>query len=157
MIKHKEKKMKKLFFGIALAMMSIGAFAESYLEDSARLYECGGIVELRSYEEQGSSKYALKFIGVEKCSNVRLGTGKSYKLTDKDGNFQTRSFTLSNEAVSSARFGLSVLVESNSGSTSDSVSVTIRDRQPAPRPYQEPRQVPRQVPQQQQYESAEWN
>lgn len=145
--------MKKVFFGIALSVFSLSVFADSYLEDSARLYNCGGVVELRSSENNGQTSYALKFVGVDSCSNIRLSNGKSYKLTNKSGRFEDRSFTLSNDAVSEARRGLGVLIESNSGSTSDEVSVHIRGRQtqqPRPRPDTRPAPQP-------EYEPSEWN
>jgi hypothetical protein len=144
--------MKKVIFGLALSLMSVAAFADSYLEDSARLYNCGGTVELRSYDNNGQQSYALKFINVDSCSNIRLSNGKSYKLTNKSGQFEDKSFTLSNDAVAEARRGLGVLIESNSGSTADEVSVHIRGRQPAPRPRPETRPTP-----QPEYEPSEWN
>ena len=118
--------MKNLFLGLALSIMSLGVFAASQFEDSARLNDCGGTVELRSYKENGRNKYALKFVGVKKCSNVRLATGENYKLTNKDGEFETKSFTLSNKAVDQAYYRLGVEIESNSGKTYDSVSVKLR-------------------------------
>lgn len=139
--------MKKAFFGIALSVLSLSVFADSYLEDSARLNNCGGVVELRSYDNNGQQAYALKFINVDSCSNIRLSTGKSYKLTNKSGRFEDRTFTLSNDAVEEARYGLGVLIESNSGSTSDEVSVHIRGR----------RQAPSNYPSEPQYEPSEWN
>ena len=140
--------MKNLFFALAVTMISVGAFADSRLEDSAGFSRCGGEVQLRSFPDanRGGSSYALKFNGVSKCSNVRLSTGKSYKLTS-EGGFQDKSFTLSDEAVNEAKSyrGLVVTVESNSGSTSEEVSVRIQERQvPAPQPTPD-------------YESTGWN
>jgi hypothetical protein len=132
--------MKSLLIALSLSVMSFSSFADSILVDSARLQNCGGEVQLRSsIDGQGVERYALKFIGVQKCSNIELASGKSYKLT-QDGQFQDRSFTLSNESVQMARYGLGVNVTSNSGSTSDNVLVQIRTAQPQP-----------------EYESSEWN
>jgi hypothetical protein len=146
--------MKNLIFAMALTVVSFGAFAESRFEDSAGLGACGGEVQLRSYEDQnrGGTSYALKFNGVSNCSNVRLSTGKSYKLTDGNGNFQDKSFTLSDDAVYQAKSGgLSITVESNKGSTRSDVSVHIRDTySPAPRPMPVPQEQP-------DYQSSGWN
>jgi hypothetical protein len=119
--------MKNVFLGLALTL-SFSAFAESVIVDVARLDNCGGRVELRSYESQGEEKFALQFEGVKSCSNVRLSSGKDYKLTDKNGKFvESKNITLSDEAVSAARSrrGLGVIVESNKGSTVDAVAVQI--------------------------------
>ncbi len=120
--------MKSVFFGLLLSLTSFGAMAESYLEDSARLSDCGGRVELRSYENQGSTKYALQFEGVRFCGKVKLSSGKTYSLIDDAGRFVDRNFTLSNDAIALAKRGqgLNVLVTSNSGAHQDSVNVKIR-------------------------------
>lgn len=120
--------MKNVFLGLALTL-SFSAFAESVIVDVARLDNCGGRVELRSYESNsGEQKYALQFEGVKSCSNVRLSSGKDYKLTDKNGKFvESKNITLSDEAISAARSrrGLGVIVESNKGATVDAVAVQI--------------------------------
>jgi hypothetical protein len=121
--------MKNLFFALVLALVSFGAFAESYLTDSAYLQSCGGRVELRSYvDNRGYTAYSLKFVGVSQCSNVVLYGGKSYKLTDRNGNYQDKTFTLSDDSVSQAKsyYGLNIIVRSNSFSTADQVSVRVR-------------------------------
>lgn len=121
--------MKLAFFAI-LATLSLSVFADSRLEDSTGLYDCGGHVELRSYKNQGQTRYAIEFENVEKCSNVRIvATGKNYKITNKNGQFQKKvNYTLSNDAVSVARrsSGLRIIVESNSGATRDDVTVFLR-------------------------------
>jgi len=145
--------MKNVFLGFAL-MLSFSAFADSIVEDSARLTSCEGKVELRSHiGSEGEIRYSLQLIGVKNCSNVRLSVGKDYKLTDKDGNFaESKNFTLSNEAIEAAHsaHGLGVLVESNNGHTKDEVAVKLSAPvQPAPAPAPAPARD-------YEYESSEW-
>lgn len=131
--------------------LSFSAFAESVIEDTARLTECGGKVELRSHiGSQGEERFSLQFIGVKKCSNVRLATGEDYKLTDKNGKFESsKNFTISNEAASAARRsrGLGITIESNTGATGEEVVVYLRRQAPVPAP----------APIEDDYEPSEWN
>lgn len=144
--------MKNIFLGLALTL-SFSAFADSVVVDTARLNNCGGHVELRSYvSNSGEQKYSLQFEGVKSCSNVRLSSGKDYKLTDKNGKFvESKNITLSDDAVSAARTrrGLGVIVESNKGSTVDAVAVQI-ERAPAP-------VQPTPAPSNENYEPTGWN
>lgn len=134
----------KTFLSLAVLVISFSTFADSRIEDAVRLSNCGGSVELRSHiDGNGEERFSLQFRGVERCSNVRLSSGKDYKLTDSNGNFQDKNFTLSNEAISAAKYGgLGVIIESNKGSTRDDVIVNVRRQAPAPlpQPIPEPRQ-----------------
>ena len=148
--------MKNVFFGLAL-MMSFSVFAESVVEDSARFPQCGGKVELRSHiGSQGEERFALQFIGVKKCSNVRLSTGEDYKLTDKHGKFEgSKNISISDDAAKAARRsrGLSITIESNTGATSEEVVVLVRRQAPIPAPTP----APAPAPAQEEYEPSEWN
>ncbi len=120
--------MKTLFVGLLLSVASL-AMAESTLEDSAALYDCAGSVELRSYENQGKTRYSLKFIGVKFCSDVNLESGEKYELTDRSGRFEKiKTFTLSDNAVATAKRGngLQITVKSNSGAHREQVTVRIK-------------------------------
>ena len=127
--------MKSVFFALLLSITSFGAAANSYLEDSAPLLDCGGKVELRSFKNQGTTRYALQFEGVQFCGKVKLANGKTYSLVDEAGRFVDRNFTLSNDAVSLARKvrGINVLVTSRTGAHQDSVNVKIRPAVVAPK------------------------
>ena len=75
--------------------------------------ECGGKMELH---KQVSGRLSLKFVGVTNCSNFIINqTQEKYKLTDGEGDFQTRNFTLSNDA--SRYYKLDLTLRSNSGKT----------------------------------------
>jgi hypothetical protein len=80
---------------------------------SLGLGACGGKMELY---KQTSGRLSVKFIGVKNCSNFIINqTQESYKLTDGEGDFQTRNFTLSNNA--SRYYKLDLTLKSNSGNT----------------------------------------
>ncbi len=137
--------MKTVLIGLLLSLASLSAIADSYLEDSSRLSDCAGSVELRRYVNQGVTRYSLKFIGVNQCSNVILESGESYELTDRSGRFEhIKTFTLSDAAVATARRGngLQVTVRSNSGAHRDQVTVRIKGyySAPAPAPTYEPQE-----------------
>lgn len=128
--------MKFGLLGLALTL-SFSVFASSVLEDQEYLSNCGGSVELRSHiDGQGQERFALQFRGVSKCSNVILSSGESYKLTDGQGNFQDRNYTLSNEASEAAKsyYGLGLTLQSNSGATSDELTVNVSAPSYAPAP-----------------------
>jgi hypothetical protein len=87
---------------------------------SMNLGECGGRLELY---KQDSGRLSIKFIGVTSCSNFIINqTQERYKLTDGDGDFQTRSFTLSNDA--SRHYRLDMTLRSNSGKTEKNFVLT---------------------------------
>ncbi|HXH30872.1 MAG TPA: hypothetical protein VNJ01_08670 [Bacteriovoracaceae bacterium] len=144
--------MKLVFSALLLSLASFGAFANSVLEDSARLSDCNGNVELRSYVDQGKTRFSLKFTGVKQCSDVSLETGDKYELTDKNGRFENiKTFTLSDKAVATARRGngLQINVQSNSRAHKDQVTVRIKgsiaaptNQRPAPQRYEAPRNAP---------------
>ena len=139
----------KSLLAFAVLAVSFSSFADSRLEDRATLLDCGGKVELRSYVNDGEERFALQFDGVELCSNVVLSTGKSYKLTDKKGNFLDKNITLSDEAVHAAKYGrLGITVKSGSGKHADLVSVRIKPQYVAPRTTTTHTEV--------EYESSEW-
>lgn len=73
-------------------MLSVGAFADSYYQDSARLDSCGGRVELR---QAGNGDLALKFVGVNQryCTNLRF-VDVSNRKTIKSYPFEGTSYTL---------------------------------------------------------------
>lgn len=119
--------MKTFIAGLMLTV-AFSAFADSRLEDSASAINCGGRVELRSYidENTGSEKFALQVIDLQKCSNLSLSTGKTYKV----GQNKSANYTLSAEAVAQAKSvnGLGIAVHSNSGKTGDELVVRVREQ-----------------------------
>lgn len=142
--------MKNVFIGLTL-MLSFSAFADSKLEDSAPFSKCGGGVELRSsVGNEGETRFALQFIGIKKCSNVRLSSGEDYKLTNKSGVFaESKNFNLSNKAAAEARSaaGLAILIESGTGKTSEQIIVHVTA------PVKAPVEAPAATPE---YEPTTW-
>jgi hypothetical protein len=132
--------MKSLLIALSLSVISFSSFADSILVDSVRLQNCGGEVQLRSsIDREGVERYSLKFVGVENCSNVRLG-GRHYRLIN-EGLFENGTFPLTNEAVKVAyilpsflKQGFGVNMTSNSGNTQDYVIIQLRTAQPQAQP-----------------------
>lgn len=121
----------KSFIALAVLVFSASSFAESKIEDSIILKKCGGTVELRRYVNEGEEKFALLFYGVRNCSNVILSSGKSHKLTDRNGKFLDKNISLSDEAVLAAKKGgLALNLESNSGEHIEEYVISIRHSVP---------------------------
>lgn len=116
--------MKALLASVLIAL-SFSIFADSKLEDSKHLSNCGGTIELRSYVNAGEMKYALQVINLKNCSNVLLANGSHYKAAQN----QSHNFTLPNDAAEMAAYGgLQVTISSNTGRTSDTVVVRASAR-----------------------------
>lgn len=116
--------MKMLLLSL-LSLVAVNAFADSQLLDTARLYQCGGHVELN---RAGNGDLALKFENVNKnyCTGLRFVDVTSGRVI-KSYAFQGTSYTLSQSQRDSLSDDCRVQVQllNAYGSVTDRVDVTL--------------------------------
>lgn len=116
----------------AVFCLSTNAIAASFRLDDARLYSCGGAVDLR--ESVGGDLHLQ--VNARECSNLivedQVGREiRTYKMPGTQGNYGG-SYTLSSEMRGAlARGGLRLVVRSNSGKHLDTILVRPGAAQPS--------------------------
>jgi hypothetical protein len=143
--------MKKIFTIFAISMLTTlsAAFAGTVRMDGndfASLPECGGVIQTKISD--GATQLNLIFKNVSQCSNFDIisanGESVNYpnmKLQGKDGS-RAGSFTIPSSLIEYGSNTIRVKLNSNSGKTSDTIIIKVRETGGYPYPIPAPRPIP---------------